>query len=247
MNDERNDDTFNWGAQPGQSQPEQTPDVHEVFDAAAIPVASEALADDARRVPAGEAGFAGVGEEPMSTEASHKRKLLWWIAGGLVALLVVVGVFVVVNVLPKGSTATPTESSVPTPTAPAALGTAAWDQLYGGECLDPFTDAWQMEYTVVDCSAAHAAQLVYRGVFEGDNAPATFPGEEALGSQINALCTRNGIFDVAAASAYSKLQVQGSYPVTAEQWDAGARTYYCFVNQSDGATLTGSLAGAGPQ
>lgn len=179
----------------------------------------------------------------------NNTKLLWWVSGGLVALVIVVALFFFGSQIPKwigGAGATPTPTAPVTPTAMATPGVSAWDQLYGGECIDSFSSPWQEEFTVVDCSAEHAAQLVYRGSFPGD-ASTVFPGEEALGAQINALCTQAGVFDTGAASAYANLQVQGAYPVTAEQWDGGERSFYCFVNRTDGSAITGSLAGAGPQ
>ena len=119
------------------------------------------------------------------------------------------------------------------------------DTLFGGECLDPFSSPWAETFTVVDCAAPHAAQLVYRGGFDGD-AAAAFPGEEALAGQINALCGTPGIVDLAAAAAFGELQLQGSFPVTAEQWEAGQRNYYCFVTQVSAEPITGSVAGPGP-
>lgn len=203
----------------------------------------------AQRVPAGAAGFAGVGDAPASKPVSN-GSLLWWIAGGLVALLVIVGLYYFgtqISRLVSGGASAPTATATPLPTEAAAPGTWAWDQLAGGECLDPYTDAWQQEYTVVDCAAPHAAQMVYRGTFASDGATVAFPGEAELGAQINTLCTQPGVFDTKAASAYSDLRVQGAYPVTADQWDSGQNAYYCFVSRADGAPLTGSLAGPGPQ
>jgi hypothetical protein len=36
--------------------------------------------------------------------------------------------------------------------------------------------------------------------------------------------------------------VQGAYPATAEQWEAGQRDIFCFVSRSSGEPLTGSIA-----
>lgn len=212
------------------------------------------------RIPAGEAGFTGIGGSGGSGPGGaggsgaaggaggrHNPKLLWWVAGGLVLLVVVVAVFFFgskFGAQPPAASSSPGAS--PVVTAAASPGVHAWDALFGGECLNPYTSPWQNEFTVVDCASPHAAQLVYRGSFGGD-AAAAFPGEQALGSQINALCTQNGIVDPSAAAQHSGLQVQGAYPVTAEQWQSGQRYYYCFVSSSDGKQITGSLQGAGPQ
>ena len=91
----------------------------------------------------------------------------------------------------------------------------AWNTLRGGECLQPYTSPWDEEFTVVDCATPHAAQLVYRGVVNADPA-AVFPGEAALAAQMNLLCNAPGVIDLNVAGEYPDVQVQGSYPVTAE-------------------------------
>jgi hypothetical protein len=117
--------------------------------------------------------------------------------------------------------------------------------LLGGECLADFDDPWAEEFTVVDCAEPHPAQLVYRGVFPPSAEGVTddpFPGTEALQGQLALLCSAPGVLDLAAAGQYTDVQFLGSYPATSEQWDAGDRSYYCFVNRSSGEPLTGSLA-----
>ncbi|MDR5701720.1 septum formation family protein [Agromyces aerolatus] len=143
------------------------------------------------------------------------------------------------------ASAEPTPEPAPEPTGPQPAGVHAWDTLFGGECLDGFTSVWAEEFSVVDCAAPHAAQLVYRGVLAED-AAAPFPGEAEIGSRMNLLCTAPGVIEVGAAAGIDDLQVQGSYPVTEEQWADGERTYYCFVNRASGEPLTGSLQGPGP-
>ncbi|MET1015408.1 MAG: hypothetical protein ABWX76_01235, partial [Leifsonia flava] len=197
---------------------------------------------------------------PPTDTPSVDRRLLW-IAGGLVLLVVLVGLFFLGTLLPKmfaGAPApTPTVSATPTPTptptptvappvtGPAAAGEHPWDQLGGTECIDPYAGPWAETFTVVDCAAPHAAQLVYRGSFGGD-ATTAFPGEEALASQINLLCSAPGVIDLDAAGQFPDLQLQGSFPVTEEQWTSGQRYYYCFVSRSGGEPITASVAGPGP-
>jgi hypothetical protein len=55
------------------------------------------------------------------------------------------------------------------------------------------------------------------------------------------------VLNLDAAGQYDDAQIQGSYPVTAKQWQDGQRSYYCFVSRSSGQPITGSLAGPGPQ
>ncbi|TFD32046.1 hypothetical protein E3T49_05040 [Cryobacterium cryoconiti] len=191
------------------------------------------------------------------------RRLVAWIAGGLALVVVLAALFFLGQSLVGGgdpapvavgtSSATPTPSATPTEAPPAPVevtgpqpaGEHAWDTLFGGECLQPYVSPWEEKFTVADCATPHAAQLVYRGVFAGDAATA-FPGEAELAGQINALCSAPGVIDPAAAAAYSDLQVQGSYPVTEEQWTDGARYYYCFVSLASGEPLTATVAGPGP-
>jgi hypothetical protein len=155
---------------------------------------------------------------------------------------------------PVASSASPTPTPTPTATddqAVAGTGPLApgqsypWDQLRGGECIDPFSSAWAQEFTIVDCNAQHAAQLVYTAPFATDPA-AAFPGEQAISSQINQLCTKPGVVDLHAAAAYSDVQLVGAYPATAEQWDKGQRSYFCFVTRASGQPFTSSIAGPGP-
>ena len=181
--------------------------------------------------------------------------MLAWIAGGLAAVLVLAGLFWLGTQLGGGAggAATPADSPsasatptpTPEPTAAQPVGVHAWDTLFGGECIEPFTGPWEEEFTVVDCAAPHAAQLVYRGVLPGD-AAAPFPGEAELASQMNLLCTATGVIDLAAVAGMEDLQVQASYPVTEAQWAEGERNYYCFANRAGGEPLTASIAGPGP-
>ncbi|MFT4030133.1 MAG: septum formation family protein [Protaetiibacter sp.] len=187
------------------------------------------------------------------------QQILLGVAGGFVLLLALVALFLLGTRLPAliGPDPTPTPSVTPSPTpsptptvlpvGPVAPGVWAWDELLGGECLDPFVDPWAEEFTVVDCANPHPAQLVYRGTFpaaEGDTDPSddAFPGTQALQGQLSLLCTASGVVDLAAAGQYADVQLQGSYPATQEQWDAGDRTYYCFASRASGEPLTGSLA-----
>ncbi|AYG03268.1 hypothetical protein [Gryllotalpicola protaetiae] len=153
---------------------------------------------------------------------------------------------------PKATTPTPTPT--PTQTAdqtvagngPLAPGQSyQWDQLNGGECIDPFGSPWAQTFAVVDCNAQHAAQLVYTAPFASDPS-APFPGEQAISSQVNLLCSKPGVIDLHAAAAYNDVQVVAAYPVNAEQWNSGQRNYFCFVTRSSGQQFSSSIAGPGP-
>ena len=164
------------------------------------------------------------------------------------------------SVVAVSGSPTPAPTPTPTPVAagPAAVGEHKWDQLRGGECLDPFTSPWAEKFTVVDCAAPHPAQLVLRGTFPANaTAPSSsatptpkptggvasgYPGIAALQSQINLLCTAPGVINLAVAGAFSDIQFQASYAATAAEWARGQHDYFCFVNRSSGEPLTGSLA-----
>ncbi|HLU62912.1 MAG TPA: septum formation family protein [Protaetiibacter sp.] len=188
-------------------------------------------------------------------EISRTQKILLGVAGGLVAMLALAALFLLGTRLPAliGPAAAPLPSSTPTPSptptelpvGPVEPGVWAWDELLGGECLADYEDPWAEEFTVVDCAEPHPAQMVYRGEFPPSAEGVTndpFPGTETLNGQLSILCSAPGVVDLAVAGQYTDVQLSGSYPVTAEQWDAGDRSYYCFVSRSSGEPLTGTLA-----
>ncbi len=208
------------------------------------------------------------GTLPPPREFGRTQKILAGVGGGLLAVIAIIALFLLGTRLPdllgpSPAVATPTPTPTPTITAlpigPVDPGTYAWDELLGGECLDPYDateGAWAEEYTVVDCAEPHGAQMVYRAWFPpavvdpggvDENGPVVgkpddpFPGTDALAAQISILCSAPGVVDLAAAGAYSDAQIQGAYPVTEEQWEADP-SYYCFVSRSSGEPLIGSVA-----
>jgi hypothetical protein len=192
------------------------------------------------------------------------QKVLAGVGGGLLAVIALIALFLLGTRLPDllgpaPAVATPTPTPTPTriaalPIGPVEPGTYDWDELLGGECLEPYdvtTGAWAEEYTVVDCAVPHSAQMVYRAWFPPEPADpedpdaepvwGAYPGAEALQAQISLLCSAPGVVDLAAAGAYSDAQIQGSYPMTEEQWETDP-SYYCFVSRSSGEPLTTSVA-----
>ena len=228
---------------------------HEYSDApvpVVIPVTSHELVTIAPPAP----------PRPPKAKQPHgpmakSQKTLVWIAGGLVAALVLVGLFFVGRNLPAPAPvaeSTPTPSATPTPTAapvapvapavvlgPVAPGAHEWKQLLGTECLEPFVSAWETDYTVVDCATPHGGQLVYRGRFD-DSAVDAYPGVEALQARMNLLCSSPENIDYAAASQFDDIQISSSFAGTEADWTSGNRNYFCFVNRSSGEPLTGSVA-----
>ena len=181
------------------------------------------------------------------------QKTLLWIAGALVACLALIALFLLGMRIGQSSTAAEqaaVPTSIPSATVPAepvatagpvAPGDHSWDELLGGECLILYESPWQDTHTVVDCADAHTAQMLSR-VTLPDAAGAPYPAPAVLQSTITGACAVTTVLDYAAAAAADDIQLEASYPATAEQWDAGERTTYCFVTRAGGGDLTGSLA-----
>lgn len=197
---------------------------------------------------------------PPPRQFGTPQKVLAGVAGGLLAILALVALFLLGTRLPDllgpaPAVATPTPTPTPTLTAlpigPVDPGVYAWDELLGGECLEPFDDAWAEEFTVVPCDEPHGGQLVYRAWFppevvDPENPQVgrpddPFPGAEALATRISLLCSAPGVVDLSIAGGIADAQMQGAYPVTEEQWDADP-SYYCFFSRSSGEPLSVSVA-----
>lgn len=193
------------------------------------------------------------GEKPPKRERapiSTTQKILIGVALGLVAVLALVALFLVGQRLASTAPApavtaspspTPTATAGPLPVGPVAPGEYQWDELLGGECLDPYESAWQDRYTVVDCATPHTAQMVYRGTFP-DDATVAYPGVEELTKRINLLCTAPTVINYQIAGTAADIQVTASFAATAAEWDDGDRTFYCFVSRASGESLTASVA-----
>lgn len=184
-------------------------------------------------------------------------RVLLWVAIGLVAVLALIALFMLGHRLGTPEPiAAPAPSDTPAPepepepepeppTGPAEPGVHAWSELRGGECLDPYTNPWAEEFTVVDCALPHPAQVLLRAPFPGTEESTPFPTAAALQSQINVLCSAPSVIDLAVAGAYADIQIDGSYAITAEQWDDGLRDYTCFVSRSSGEPIAENLVVTG--
>ncbi|AAT89989.1 conserved hypothetical protein [Leifsonia xyli subsp. xyli str. CTCB07] len=196
---------------------------------------------------------------PPRSPASRQTRSLLRAAGALAVGLLLVGLFALGMAIPSllGAPSakqpptgdvpavTPAPTVTPKVAAAAGAGVHPWHSLGGGECIEPYTGPWADTFTVVDCAAPHAAQLLYTNLLSTDPA-AHYPGADTIAGQINALCTAPGVIDLAAAGSYPDLQVQGAFPAAEAQWASGQRSYYCFASRSSGQPLTSSVAGPGP-
>jgi hypothetical protein len=181
---------------------------------------------------------------------SSTQKALLWAAGGLVAALALVLLFMLGTKLGAASatSATSTAPSVaatakPTTTANglAAPGVQLWSALKGGECIQPFTSAWAATFTVVDCSAPHDAQAIVKGSLT-DASGAAYPTGAQFSQKIMPLCSARTALNYSAAAKDDDIQLSFTYPPNQDAWSSGDRTYYCFVSRESGGNLPGDLA-----
>ena len=190
---------------------------------------------------------------PRAPLTSTQRTLIW-VAGGLVAALALVGLFLFgsslsgpAEILPPVTQETPgAEDPAETPAVvvgPVAPGVYAWDELLGTECLDPFESAWQQEYTVVDCGTPHAAQMLSTGVFDDDEDAdgSEFPGVEELVTRATETCEDRDIINYGKASKFTDLRLSASVPANAELWASGERAYSCFATRDSGDPMTDTI------
>ncbi len=203
------------------------------------------------RKPA-DAATSETSEGQPDKSAKKPQPVLLWIAGSLLAVLALGALFLLGTKLPAllgpapgalvSPTSTPSPSATEVPLGPVKPGVYQWDDLLGGECLDPYEGAWENKYTVVDCKKPHPAQLVMRGKFPPVEGVTGYPGIEALQSQVNLLCASPAGVDYGKANAYTDLQFEASYALSEQDWFDGNEFYYCYLSRSAGGELTGSIA-----
>jgi len=189
------------------------------------------------------------GPQPPRPPIPRGQVIALAIAGGLVAALALVALFLAGVKIGESTETTPVASPTPSaePTAvvpvvgPVAPGTYLWNELAGGECLEAFASAWEQEYRVIDCAQPHAAQLLAIGQFD-DAVSDPYPGVDELASRTAALCSSDNVIDFSAAKSFADLEVVASFAPTAEDWSAGNRDYYCFATRTGGDELTESVA-----
>jgi hypothetical protein len=173
------------------------------------------------------------------------RQALVMVVGVIVIAIVSIGAFLGGSLLGTPAAA-PTAAPTAEPTGPTAIqppGEYPFDQLFGGECLEPFVSPWEATFTVVDCATPHTAQLVYAGDLAVDESYPSYPGDSRIGQAAMAGCSRQGVLNMSAAEPYTDLQISAAYPPSSEAWDSGHTRYFCFASLSSGQPLTESVAG----
>ena len=178
------------------------------------------------------------------------QKVLMGVAGGLIAALILVGLFFLGEHLgsatPAAAASKGTNAPSATPTqagtgGPAAPGVQQWNALQGGECIQPFSSAWAVTFKVVPCTADHDAEMVFKGTLP-DSSQTKYPTASQFQQEITPLCSDSTAINYAAAASVTDLQVSFSYPPNTASWLSGDRTYYCFVDRVSGGNLPGDLA-----
>jgi hypothetical protein len=212
---------------------------HEQDDPGILPQLPPTLTNAARKPTSG---------EPRAPLTRNQKTMLWS-AAGLIVVLFLIALYLLSFRVGEQSATREAAAAVPAatsqPVAPADAvgpvdpGKYAWDELLGAECIDPFESAWDTEFTVVDCEDEHVAQMLTRAEIETDT---PFPGVEPLASQISTLCSAPTVLNFDAAGVVSDIQLTASFPADSAEWDAGNRTYYCFVTRASGEPLPGDLA-----
>lgn len=174
------------------------------------------------------------------------QKILMGVAGGLIAVLLLIVLFVAGQRIGASSPApaaepAPSASALPT-TGPLPPGEYYWQQLRGGECLAPFTTPWADTFTVVPCTQPHPAQLAYLGTFAQPAADLDYPGGEELQKLAATQCAVPSIIDYAAVGTATDVQIVASFAPDEQSWLDGDRSLSCFVTRTGGAEFTTSVA-----
>lgn len=207
-------------------------------DATTAVIAPPAPTEATRVIPRADTVVEQVTAAPRQAPANA---VIYGVAAGVTVLLGIGG-FVLGAALGGSAPAPePTATEVAEATATREPGTWAWNQLFGGECIDPFPGAWAESFDVVDCATPHAAQLVAVGDL-AELSGGVFPGVDQAATLTETACSAEGVLDLTLAGVYPNLQVSVAYAPTQEQWDAGETSYYCFVSLADATPITGSVA-----
>lgn len=177
---------------------------------------------------------------------------MMWVVGSAVAVLAIVALFFVgmrfggmeTTATEPTPTATPEPTPEPTfPLGPVAPGTYAWTELQGGECLTDYLGPWAEEFTVVDCSDPHSAQLVALAPFDDQDPAAIYPGNEEMQRIVRSACRADGVINLDTAGSIRDLQIAVAYPASGADYDDMPRLYSCFATRASGEAMTVDIAG----
>jgi len=171
--------------------------------------------------------------------------------GTLATIAALIAAFFLGRMVSGGEQATPLDTTVSEPESVEIItltgetrqaGEWEWFELQGGECVTGFMGAFDPTFTVVACELPHTAELVHAQVVS-TNPGEEYPGDDQILATAKEMCDVSDRLNRDVASAYSDLVVDFSYPTTADQWDAGYRSVYCFVTRSSGDFMDQRLTG----
>lgn len=192
-----------------------------------------------------------VAPRPPRAPLSSTQKTLMGVAGGLIAVLVLIAMYFLGQHIGSSEAAAAAAAAKSTGSTkapksagtggPAAAGVQPWTALQGGECLNPFTSAWAATFTVVPCSSDHVAEMVFKGTLP-DASGTAYPTTTQLQTEITGLCSAPTAINYSLAKSITDLQVSFTYPATASKWQSDDRTYYCFVDRQSGGNIQGDLS-----
>jgi len=174
-----------------------------------------------------------------------------WMLGTLATIAALIAAFFLGRMVSGGGQDTVVDTPVSEPDAvwitpltgdTRGVGEWEWFELQGGECVAGFAGAFAPTFTVVECALPHTAELVHARVVS-PNPGEEFPGDEDILATAKEICDVSDRLNRDVASDYSDLIVDFSYPTTADQWDAGYRSVYCFVTRSSGDFMLERLSG----
>jgi hypothetical protein len=138
----------------------------------------------------------------------------------------------------------PMRSATPQPT-PSGGTTEPVSALATGDCLQTYGSPWASAYPVIGCDSPHIAQVLSVGTLP-EGSDAVFPGAKAVASETFGLCSNHDLIDWNWVAVWNEdVLIDLRYPNTSAEWDAGQRSYYCFVYTYSHHELTGSAVPSG--
>ena len=180
---------------------------------------------------------APLAEAPVA-EAPARRRRRW--KPGDIVLVSIIGALVVLLLVIVGNTVSIAVQSAQF--AEARIGTqVAAEELLEGDCVRDFrrgNSPLLPEYTLVDCAAPHAAELVHIAEFDDLD---VYLGDEASSDLAESICDAamnyrlnidDGVDELPNAFLFGVYQSRAN-------WEVGTTNFQCFLMNRDGTPLTG--------
>ena len=179
--------------------------------------------------------------DPGAREDRRRRRRFVTVLGRITAVLALAAIVVAAVWNPFAPDAQVQSTAVPVTTGPLGAGTVAAGQLAAGQCFTSYASAWQDEFTLVDCTQPHAAELYAITQATVVANETVYPGEDRMADEAMRACQAAGVLPHEAAASIPDLRVEAAFALTQAEWDAGVRSYWCFASRAGGAPLESSL------